>query len=130
MVEYLQFFGGVAFTVVAIIVRDAVLKTTFKHNIQALSEKMAYQENLNRAQEARITTNRETTLEMKTSMLNLRERFDDLYILQKEEVKSIQQTLIETNQRFASLDATLKGLTKWLERVDNKLEHTHEKNSS
>ena len=83
---------------------------------------MEAQENLNKAQEARITTNRETVLEMKASMLNLRERFDDLYHLQKEEVKSIQNTLIETNQRFASLDATLKGLTKWLARVENKLE--------
>lgn len=122
MAEYLEFIGGVAFTVVAVIVRDAILKNTFKHNIQSLSDKMTAQENLNKAQEARITTNRETVLEMKTSMLNLRERFDDLYLLQKEEVKSIQTTLIETNQRFASLDATLKGLTKWLERVEHKLE--------
>lgn len=122
MAEYLEFFGGAGFAIIAVIIRDAVLKTTFKHNIQALSDKMEAQENLNKAQEARITTNRETVLEMKASMLNLRERFDDLYHLQKEEVKSIQNTLIETNQRFASLDATLKGLTKWLARVENKLE--------
>lgn len=122
MAEYLEFFGGAGFAIIAVIIRDAVLKTTFKDNIQALSDKMEAQENLNKAQEARITTNRETVLEMKASMLNLRERFDDLYHLQKEEVKSIQNTLIETNQRFASLDATLKGLTKWLARVENKLE--------
>lgn len=108
--------------VVITIVKDAITKNTFKHQIQNLLNEMSAQEAINKAQEARITTNREAILELKSTMLNLRERFDDFYKIQNVEVKTIQNTLNETNQRFASLDATLKGLTKWLERVESKLE--------
>lgn len=122
MVEWFEFFGGALLAVVTMLIRDAIMKNTFKHQIVRLNNEMTAQESINRAQESEIRTLREGTLELKTTMLNLRERFDDFYQLQKEEVKSIQATLNETNQRFASLDATLKGLTKWLERVENKLE--------
>jgi predicted nucleic acid-binding Zn-ribbon protein len=120
--EILPFIGGAVFTIVAVIVKDAVMKNTLQHEIRVLRTNYESQEHINKAQEARITNNREELLALKGTMLNLRERFDDLYNLQKEEVKSIQHTLNETNQRFASLDATLKGLTKWLERVEHKLE--------
>jgi uncharacterized protein YlxW (UPF0749 family) len=119
---FIEFFAGVLFTIITVIVKDAVLKNTHKHNIETLNKNYEVQEKVNQAQEAEIRTNREETLALKSSMLNLRERFDNFNEMHREEMKEIQVTLKDTTRSIASLDATLKGLSKWLDRVERKFD--------
>jgi uncharacterized coiled-coil protein SlyX len=50
-------------------------------------------------------------------------RLDSLEKEQEEhrkETSALNSTLTETNQRLASLDATMKGLTGWVKRIDER----------
>lgn len=120
--EHLEFFFGIAAAIISVFIKDAIVKTTFKHKIQTLDLSLGAQDKINKAQEAEIRTLRENSLELRNQMMSLREKFDGFYRMQNEELRTMQATLSETTQRLASLDATLKGLSKWLERVEQKLE--------
>lgn len=40
--------------------------------------------------------------------------------LHREETSKLNDTLVSTNQRLASLDATMQGLTGWIKRIDER----------
>lgn len=122
--DFLEFILGVVITVVTVLVKDAVTKNTHKHKIESLYKDFEVQARVNQAQDAEIRNGREETLSLKSAVLNLRERFDDFHQMHQEEMKDIKSTMKETTKSIASLDATLKGLSKWLERVERKFEES------
>jgi hypothetical protein len=122
---FIEFGVGMGVTIVGVIVKDAIMKNNFKHQISALIEEMKAireLENVRRKvdekQDAEITTLREESVRMRERQANFRERLENLY---ENEIKAMQKTLIEVQQLCASLNATLQGLNGWLKRVDEKL---------
>lgn len=122
MSEFLNFLLGVVVTVVTVIVKDAVTKNTHKHKIEALSKDLETQMEVNSKQDAEIRSSREENISLKIAVENLRDRFDEFHSMHQEEMRDIKSTMKETTKSIASLDATLQGLGKWLERVERKLE--------
>lgn len=115
------FISGSLLTGIAMVVRDAVMKNTFKHKIQLLELSMAAQEKVDEKQDAEIRTIRENQIAFRETMHKLQENFTHFYELQRDEVKGLTKMMSENNQRMASLDATMKGIGHWLERVEERL---------
>ena len=126
----LEFAVGIGVTLVTVIIKDAVLKNTIKHQIQEIKTLLSIRVSQDEAQDARIAKldaelarTREELLLMREKQTALRERVDTM---QREEIRTISETLQEVKQSYASLDATLKGLQGWLTNVAKKLDRVAE----
>ena len=123
--EIIGFVLGVLASFIAFLVKDAVTKNTHSLTIKELEKDNENLNRVNQSQDLLIQNNREELLSLKSSMLNLRERFDDFNKMHQSEMRDIQITLKEftqeTTKSMASLESTLKGISGWLQRVDSKI---------
>jgi predicted phage tail protein len=121
LAENMEFIFGILLAIGTQFLKDQIFKNTMKHEFASYQEKMKVQEHVNHSQEARITTNRESIIQIQQTLQSTAERLHEFSTIQRDELKELKNIVLENNRQTASLESTIKGLAKWLERVDKNI---------
>lgn len=82
----------------------------FEDRFTSFNKMMEFQEKINEAQEAQITTNKENNIRNREKHQNLVEKFDQFANFIMEENKDLKANQTEMTKAIVSLEATLKGI--------------------
>lgn len=115
----ITFVCGIIASFISTIIKDAILKNTLKTKIAHLEELESIRNRIDDRQDTELTRLREEQIMMREKLTTIRERIDSIY---DNDIKVMKEMLQDLQQSSASLEATLKGLTGWLKRVDGKLD--------
>lgn len=120
--DILSSIVGALFTIIVIVVKDAVMKNTLKHEIKSLRDNYELRSKIDDRQDAEIKRLEAEVLSMRERQISLREKMEANEKFIFEELRGHKDAAHELAQSVAALKATLDGLQGWLKRIDQKLD--------